>query len=116
MFQNYCLNKAVFLNNDKIAYTEIYQKDVEKFAVGPDCTEGLTEKLRAISSVEVAFIAKEIAPNVIKFSMRSKTADVASVCLQFGGGGHKLAAGCVIKSSMKTAISKVLSKIEKMEL
>ena len=116
MFQNHCLNKAIFLNNDKIAYTEIYQKDVEKFAVGSDCTEGLTEKLRAISSVEVAFIAKEIAPNVIKFSMRSKSVDVASICSQFGGGGHKLAAGCVIKSSMKTAVSRILSKIEKKEL
>ena len=76
----------------------------------------MTEKLRAISSVEVAFIAKEIAPNVIKFSMRSKSVDVASICSQFGGGGHKLAAGCVIKSSMKTAVSRILSKIEKKEL
>lgn len=116
MFQNYCLNKANFLKDDKIAYIEIYLKDVEKFAVGPDCTEGLTEKLRAISSTEVAFIAKEIAPSVIKFSMRSKVVDVASICSQFGGGGHKLAAGCVIKSSMKTAISKVLNKIENLEL
>ncbi len=116
LFQNYCLNKAVFLKDDKVAYTEIYKKDVEKFAVGADCTEGLTEKLRAISSTEIAFIAKEIAPGVTKFSMRSKTADVSAICSVFGGGGHKLAAGCVIKSSVKPAIEKVLAQIEKLEL
>ncbi len=116
MFQNHCLNKAVFLKNDKVAYTEIYKKDVEKFGVGPDCTEGLTEKLRAISSTEVAFIAKEIAPGMVKFSMRSKNVDVAAICSNFGGGGHKLAAGCVIKCLMKSAVEKILSQIEKLEL
>ena len=116
LFQNYCLNKAVFLKDDKVAYTQVYKKDIEKFEVGPDCTEGLTEKLRAISSVEVAFIAKEIAPNITKFSMRSKKIDVAEICANFGGGGHKFAAGCVIKSSVKCAIEKVLSQIEKLEL
>lgn len=116
LFQNYCLNKAVFLRNDKVAYTTVYKKDVEKFAVGPDCTEGLTEKLRAIASTEIAFIAKEIAPNITKFSMRSKSVDVSAICSEFGGGGHKFAAGCVIKSSVKTAVEKVLSKIENLEL
>lgn len=116
LFQNYCLNKAVFLRNDKVAYTEIYKKDVEKFAVGPDCSEGLTEKLRAISSTEIAFIAKEIAPGITKFSMRSKTVDVSAICAEFGGGGHKLAAGCVVKSPVKAAVEKVLAKIEKLEL
>lgn len=116
LFQNYCLNKAVFLKNDKVAYTEVYKKDVEKFALGPDCTEGLTEKLRAISSTEIAFIAKEIAPNLTKFSMRSKTVDVSTLCGVFGGGGHKFAAGCVVKSSLKVAVEKVLNLIDKIEL
>lgn len=116
LFQNYCLNKAVFLHNDKVVYTEIYKKDVEKFAVGPDCTEGLTEKLRAISSTEIAFIAKEIAPGITKFSMRSKTVDVSAICSVFGGGGHKFAAGCVIKASVKTAVDRVLTQIENLGL
>ena len=115
-FQNYCLNKAVFLLDDKVCYTEIYKKDIEKFGVGADCTEGLTEKLRAISSTEIAFIAKEIAQGVTKFSMRSRNVDVSEICAIFGGGGHKLASGCVIKASLKNSVEKVLAQIEKMEL
>ena len=31
LFQSYCVNKAEFLNGDKIAYTIVYKKDLEKF-------------------------------------------------------------------------------------
>ena len=30
MFQNYCVNKAEFLNDGKIVYTTVYKKDLEK--------------------------------------------------------------------------------------
>lgn len=36
MFQNYCVNKATFLNDNKIAYTTVYKKDLEKFSAGDD--------------------------------------------------------------------------------
>lgn len=113
MFQNYCLNKAVFTDDDKIAYTCVYRKDIEKFSVGPDCTEGLTEKLRSIVSTEVAFIAKELAPSLTKISLRSKNIDVSKVCSSFGGGGHKFASGCTIKASVKQASEKILAELRK---
>ena len=113
MFQNYCMNKAVFTDNDKIAYTTVYKKDVEKFGVGPDCTEGLTEKLRSIATTEIAFIAKELAPNLTKISLRSKNVDVSTVCMIFGGGGHKFASGCTIKASVKQACEKILEELSK---
>lgn len=113
MFQNYCLNKAVFTDDDKIAYTCVFRKDIEKFKVGPDCTEGLTEKLRSIVSTETAFIAKELAPNLTKISLRSKNTDVSKICSLFGGGGHKFAAGCTIKASVKQAAEKILAELRK---
>jgi len=113
MFQNYCLNKAVFTDDDKIAYMYVYRKDIEKFKVGPDCTEGLTEKLRSIISTEAAFIAKELAPNLTKISLRSKSIDVSKVCSMFGGGGHKFASGCTIKASVKQASEKILTELRK---
>ena len=111
MFQIYCVNKAVFLNNDKIAYTTVYKKDMEKFHAEEDFTEGLTEKLRAIISTEVAFVAKEMNNGWTKISMRSKNIDVAEICKKFDGGGHKLAAGCTIKSNIDESIKKILGAI-----
>ena len=112
MFQNYCVNKAEFLNDNKIAYTTVYKKDLEKFSAGDDYTDGIAETLRAIDSTEVSFVVKEVDSKITKVSMRSKRIDVAKICEQFGGGGHTFAAGCTIKASIKDSISKLLKEIE----
>lgn len=113
LFQNHCVSNAVFLSNDKIAYAIIYKKDMEKFGVGDDSTDGIAETLRAISSTDVSFVVKETDSKACKISMRSKTIDIATICSKFGGGGHKFAAGCTIKSSCDEAIKKLLIEINK---
>lgn len=115
-FQAHCINNAVFTEDNKIAYIIIYKKDMEKFGVGEDCTEGLTEKLRAIKSVEVAFIVKQLGPTLSKISMRSENVDITGVCSKFGGGGHKLAAGCMIKISVEEAAKRVLDEVKTLKL
>ena len=113
MFQNYCLNKAVFCDNDTIAYTTVYKKDLEKFSGKDDFTEGIAEALRAIISTQVAFVVKEVESRSCKVSMRSKSIDVSAICEVFGGGGHKFAAGCTIKSNVEDSIAKLLNEIRK---
>lgn len=111
MFQNYCVNKAEFLNENKIAYTTVYKKDLEKFSAGDDYTDGIAETLRAIDTTEVAFVVKEVDSKTTKVSMRSKKIDVAKICKTFGGGGHTFAAGCTIKANIEDSIKKLLKEI-----
>ncbi len=111
MFQNYCVNKAVFIEDNKIAYTTVYKKDLEKFSAGDDYTDGIAETLRAIDTTEVSFVAKEVESKLTKISMRSKKADVATICTKFGGGGHTFAAGCTIKANIKDSIAQLLKEI-----
>ena len=112
MFQNYCVNKAEFLDDNKIVYTAVYKKDLEKFSAGDDYTDGIAETLRSIDSTEVSFVLKEVDSKLTKISMRSKTVDVAKICEVFGGGGHTFAAGCTIKASIKDSIAKILKEIK----
>lgn len=112
MFQNYCVNKAEFICDNKIAYTTVYKKDLEKYSAGDDYTDGIAETLRAIDSTEIAFVAKEIDTKLTKISMRSKKYDVAALCASYGGGGHTLAAGCTIKSNVSDAVHKLLKEIK----
>lgn len=117
LFQSYCVNKTKFLNNDKIAYTVVYKKDLEKYNYnGEDFTDGLTEKLRAIQSTEIAFVVKELNATTSKLSMRSKNLNIANVCSVFGGGGHKLAAGAVIKANVADSVKMILEEISKQKL
>ena len=111
LFQNYCVNKAEFLKDNKIAYTTVYKKDLEKFSAGDDYTDGIAETLRAIDSTEVSFVVKEVDSKTTKVSMRSKHVDVAQICSVFGGGGHTFAAGCTIKASVKDSVTKLLREI-----
>lgn len=114
LFQSYCVNKAKFCDDDKIAYTVVYKKDLEKFNYnGDDFTDGLTEKLRAIKTTQVAFVVKELNAKTSKVSMRSRSKDIAKVCSSFGGGGHKLAAGAVIKADVETAVKMILEELRK---
>ncbi len=68
---------------------------------------------RYIEGVEVAVLLKSVAPDVTRVSMRSKELDVSAVALQYGGGGHKRAAGCTIPRPLdeaKAVILKTLSE------
>ena len=116
MFQAYCINKAEYFKSDKVGCITVYKKDIEKFGGGDDFTEGLVEMIRTIETTEVAFVLKEIENKMFKVSMRSKTIDVAEICSVFGGGGHKFAAGCVLKCSANDAVKKLLCEIEKQGL
>ena len=111
LFQNYCVNKAVFSENSKIVYTTVYKKDLEKFSAGDDYTDGIAETLRAIETTEISFVLKEVDTKLTKISMRSKKTDVAAICSKFGGGGHTFAAGCTIKANIKDSIKKILDEI-----
>jgi len=112
MFQNYCVNKAIFSEDNKIVYTTVYKKDLEKFSAGDDYTDGIAETLRAIDSTEISFVLKEVENKLTKVSMRSKHIDVAKICEKFEGGGHTFAAGCTIKSGIADSVNKIMKEIK----
>jgi len=61
-------------------------------------------------------VVKELNAAASKVSMRSKSADLTKICSVFGGGGHKLAAGAVIKANAKDAVTLILKEVEKQGL
>lgn len=59
----------------------------------------------------ITILFSELADGSSKASLRGKTADVRSIATQFGGGGHKLAAGISSKISVNELVKKVVSKL-----
>lgn len=76
----------------------------------PEDNEGLIDHIRAIEGVVVAIFFEELAEGKVRVSMRSKNAevDVSAICQQFGGGGHKLAAGARLRGTLTEAEDKIL--------
>ncbi len=75
----------------------------ERTGTGPEDTEGLVNTILYLRGVQVAVSLRE-EDGGIKFSLRSKgSVNVQSVAAQFGGGGHRNAAGGTVDVSMDEA-------------
>ncbi len=74
--------------------------------------EGISEALRGIKGVEIGIFLKEVNKGVVKVSMRSKSyANVAQLCIGYGGGGHKRAAGCTINLSLEEVEALIIKDV-----
>jgi phosphoesterase RecJ-like protein len=85
-------------------------------AAGEDL-EGFVEHLRRVRGVRVAFLLKETTENgtaATRISLRSRGGDdVRAVAAQFGGGGHKNAAGATLPLPPARALAAVLPCIRR---
>ncbi len=75
----------------------------------------LVDVARSLEGVRIAIsIRQPETEGVFRVSVRSSCEyDVAALCAEFGGGGHKKAAGCTLTATdMDDAIQKIVSQID----
>lgn len=74
--------------------------------------EGIVSQLRNTEGIEMAVFMYELEPHVYKVSMRSlKEVDVSQIAMQFGGGGHKRAAGFTMAGSPHDIVNNISSRL-----
>ncbi len=106
------LDRLQFFDDDRITFTYITKKDIEELGIKAGELEGIAGIGVTIENVEVAIFARE-KDDGFKISFRSNNIDVADICMLFGGGGHKLAAGCQIDSNIEEVRKAVVSETMK---
>lgn len=80
-----------------IALMTVTQADLKSCGCKSDDTEGLIDYASSIRGVKISIaMCEQVGGGQFRVSLRAKTANVATVAETFGGGGHKLAAGCII--------------------
>lgn len=92
----------------RIALLTVTLDDLNKTACATDDTEGLIDYASSIAGVSISIAICEQPGELFKVSFRSVDADVASVAATFGGGGHKLASGCIINGNRYDVAEKVI--------
>ena len=101
---------AISVHGDgKVAIMTITQADLDACGCKSEDTEGLIDYAKSISGVEIAISICEQQGSMYRVSLRSVSADVAVVAEKFGGGGHKLAAGCIITGNRYDIMDKLIS-------
>jgi bifunctional oligoribonuclease and PAP phosphatase NrnA len=75
-------------------------------------TDNFVNFVRSAKGVEVAVLFRQTAEAEYKISMRSKgRVDLSSLAVSFGGGGHRNAAGAVLKGTLDEVKARVLDVV-----
>lgn len=109
-------DRMEFLEDGKVAFTYITNKDLEEVEAKIGDHEGLVEIGRDVEGVEVSIFIreKENEENAYKVSMRSNDyVNVSDVCLMFSGGGHEKAAGALVQGDVEQVKQKIIKELKK---
>ncbi len=78
-------------------------------------TEGFVDYPASVDTIELSALFRELGPEEIRVSLRSRSAhDVAKLAEGFGGGGHRKAAGLTIRRSLGEAKSIIIAELSKL--
>jgi len=92
------LERATELADGRVVVSELRREDFEDAGAEEPYSEGIIDHLRAVDGAELVALVRELpvgAASARKGSLRSQPdgVDVSAIARDFGGGGHKRAAG-----------------------
>jgi phosphoesterase RecJ-like protein len=106
------LSRMRVIEGGKIAYSEVHCADYAATGAIPQDTEDVVGYARSIAGTEVGLLFLEQPAGGIKISFRSRgKVDVARLAERFGGGGHRLASGATINSTLADAEERVFAAL-----
>jgi phosphoesterase RecJ-like protein len=93
-----------------LAWVTVPPGALERHTVTSDDLDGVVEFPRSILGVRLALLFRQIGNGRIKVSFRSiGDVDAAALAEQFGGGGHRRAAGASLEGTIAEVQSRVLA-------
>lgn len=106
------LDTLTLSTDGRVALITVTQAMLDEAGLDAAMLDTFINHARGIQGVQVAIQLAE-QKDGWRISLRSKgTIDVSELAAQFGGGGHRNAAGCTIRGTMESVQSKVLEAAE----
>ncbi|MEN3013149.1 MAG: bifunctional oligoribonuclease/PAP phosphatase NrnA [Endomicrobiia bacterium] len=101
------------IKNYKVGTMQVTQKMLKQTKTTLRDTENFINFIMDVSNTNIGILFKEEEKNSIKVSFRSDVVDVEKICKNWGGGGHKSAAGAMIKGNIEKVRVEVLNYLRK---
>ena len=112
IFLGYAVERVKFFKDGRVALLEGYGEDLEKFSLSYDDVEELPNIPLNLEGLDVAVLVKDFGDVARRVSFRTKDViDVSEIAKEFGGGGHKSAAACVISGNINEKIDQIIDAI-----
>lgn len=106
-----CLERAELDTEHRFVATWVTAADLEDFGVELEETEGLIDLVRRTAEAEVSCVLKE-TPEGIRVSLRAiSEVDVAAIAREFGGGGHRFAAGFTAPGTVAEVLEAIRARL-----
>src|SRR5262249_38822364 len=113
LLEGLMLSRIRLEENGQVCLSEVRVADYAATGAIPSDTEDMINHLRSIAGVEVAMLFLEQPAGGIKVSFRShEKIDVNKIASQFGGGGHRLASGATLQTTLASAEARVLAAVK----
>lgn len=97
-----------------VAWATLSASDFAETGARPEDTEGFVNVVHSLRGADVAALLREEKQGVVRISLRSRGATaVSQVAEALGGGGHMLAAACVVEASLSDAEQMLLLEMRK---
>jgi phosphoesterase RecJ-like protein len=94
----------------QLVWSEVTQAMLEEAGAEMQETEGVIDQLQTVDGIKLAILFKESSPGMTKISVRSRDeVDATRICIPFGGGGHRRAAGAEVPAPLEVARERVLA-------
>jgi len=106
------LGSLALHHGGRIASVELTQAMFAASGAGPSDSDGLIDTPRSIAGVEATLLLRELGAERWKISLRSRgPVDVERIARDFGGGGHKNAAGGMIDGPLASVRPLLLARL-----
>jgi len=106
------LNHVVSDAGGRLLSTHVTQQDFAETGANTTDTEDAINTLHTVEGSEIAALFVELEDKLTKVSLRSRSDfDVQAIAAQFGGGGHRKAAGVTFAGTLQEAQQAVLDAI-----
>jgi len=93
----------------RLVWSEVTQSMLQEAGAEMQDSEGIIDQLQAVEPMKVAILFKESGPQLTKISVRTRDeVDATDICVPFGGGGHRRAAGAELAEALGPARERVL--------
>jgi len=94
----------------RVSWMNVTREMLERVGARDEHAEGLINYTRSIKGVEIGLLFHEMVDGRWKVSFRSKSlVDVSKLAAVFGGGGHRRAAGCVMRGQAESIRREVIT-------
>lgn len=104
LLEKMVLESLEFHCGGQLAIINITRKMMEESGARESDTDGIASIPRRIQGVKIGITMREKPGGEFRFSVRtSDDIDASVICGNFGGGGHRAAAGCSIKKELSQA-------------